>query len=137
FMLQRAIILAGAVAAMLTGSSFAQEAQVASIIHAGRLLADPSNGRVLSEQSILVGADGKVIAIEPGYVTRDGAAVIDQRNRFVMPGMIDSHVHLSSELGPNRLYDSVLLTPADAAMRALANGRITLNAGFTTVADLG
>ena len=136
-MLQRAIILAGAVAAMLAGSSFAQEAQVASIIHAGRLLADPSNGRVLSEQSILVGADGKVIAIEPGYVTRDGAAVIDQRNRFVMPGMIDSHVHLSSELGPNRLYDSVLLTPADAAMRALANGRITLNAGFTTVADLG
>ncbi len=140
-MLQRAMILAGilagAVAAMLAGSSFAQEAQVASIIHAGRLLADPSNGRVLSEQSILIGADGKVISVEPGYVTRDGAAVIDQRNRFVMPGMIDSHVHLSSELGPNRLYDSVLLTPADAAMRALANGRITLNAGFTTVADLG
>lgn len=136
-MLRRALILAGAIAAVLTGSSFAQDARVASIIHAGRLLADPSNGRVLTEQSILVGADGKVIAVEAGYVTRDGATVIDQRNRFVMPGMIDSHVHLSSELGPNRLYDGVLLTPADGALRALANGRTTLNAGFTTVADLG
>jgi imidazolonepropionase-like amidohydrolase len=135
-MMRRAFILAAA-AAMLAGSSFAQDAPVASIIHAGRLLADPGNGRVLSEQSILVGADGRILAVEAGYVTREGAHVIDQRSRFVMPGMIDSHVHLSSELGPNRIYDSVLLTPADAALRAAANARTSLNAGFTTVADLG
>jgi imidazolonepropionase-like amidohydrolase len=137
-MLQRALILAGAIAAVLTGSSFAQDAQVASIIHAGRLLADPSNGRVLSEQSILVGADGKVIAVEPGYVTRAGATVIDQRNRFVMPGMIDSHVHLrNSERNISQIVDAVTLTPSDLALRAAQNARVTLNAGFTTVADLG
>jgi len=136
-MLQRAIIAAAALAAALTGSSFAQDAQVAHIIHAGRLLADPSNGRVLTEHSILVGADGKVIGVEPGYVTRAGANVIDQRNRFVLPGLIDSHVHLSGELGANSLMDSVTLTAADAALRAAENARKTLNAGFTTVADLG
>jgi imidazolonepropionase-like amidohydrolase len=132
------MVLVGAMAAVLAGSSFAQDAPApATVIHAGRLLADPSTGRVLSEQSILVGADGRIIAVEPGYVTPAGATVIDQRARFVMPGLIDSHVHLASELGPSRIYDGVLLTPADAALRAASNARITLNAGFTTVADLG
>ncbi|MEZ5961066.1 MAG: amidohydrolase family protein [Hyphomonadaceae bacterium] len=140
-MLQRAMTFAGAVAALalLAGSSFAQdqEPQVASIVHAGRLLADASTGRVLTEQSILVGADGNIIAIEPGYVTRDGATVIDQRNRFVLPGLIDSHVHLTSELGPNQLIEEVTLTAADGALRGAENARTTVMAGFTTVADLG
>ncbi len=141
-MLQRAMTFAGALGALalLAGSSFAQEAagpRVASIIHAGRLLTDASTGSVLTEQSILVGADGNIIGIEPGYVTRDGAIVIDQRNRFVLPGLIDSHVHLTSELGPNQLLEEVQLSVADQAMRGVENARTTLNAGFTTVADLG
>ncbi len=140
-MLRRTLTLAGALGALavLTGSGFAQEAapQVQSIIHAGRLLADPATGRVVTEQSILIGADGRIVSIEAGYVTRDGATIIDQRQRFVLPGLIDSHVHLSSELGANRIYDPVLLTAADAALRAAQNGRTNLLAGFTTVADLG
>ncbi len=140
-MLQRAITVAGALAATLlfAAPSAAQDAspQVATIIHAGRLLADPANGRVLREQSILIGADGRVVGVEAGYVTRDGAEIVDQRTRFVLPGLIDSHVHLRSELSAQRLYDPVLLTPADAALRAAQNARTTLMAGFTTVADLG
>jgi imidazolonepropionase-like amidohydrolase len=141
-MLQRAMTFAGAVAALalLAGSSFAQEQaqpQVTSIVHAGRLLADASTGRVLSEQSILIGADGNILSIEPGYVTREGATVIDQRNRFVLAGLIDSHVHLTSELGPNQVIEEVTLTASDAALRGAENARTTLNAGFTTVADLG
>jgi imidazolonepropionase-like amidohydrolase len=140
-MLQRAMTFVGAAAALalLAGSSFAQEQapQVASIIHAGRLLADASNGRVLTEQSILVGADGNIIAIESGYVERQGATVIDQRNRFVLAGLIDSHVHLTSELGPQQIIEEVTLTASDAALRGAENARITLMAGFTTVADLG
>jgi len=137
-MLRRTLILAGALA-LLAGSGFAQEAapQVQSIIHAGRLLADPATGRVTTEQSILVGADGRIISIEAGYVTRDGANIIDQRNRFVLPGLIDSHVHLSGELGANQLLEEVQLTASDAALRGAANARTTLLAGFTTVADLG
>ena len=140
-MLKRVMTFAGAVAglALLAGSSFAQdqEQRVASIVHAGRLLADASNGRVLTEQSILVGADGNIIAIEAGYVTREGATVIDQRNRFVLAGLIDSHVHLTSELGPNQILEEVTLTAADGALRGAQNARTTLMAGFTTVADLG
>jgi imidazolonepropionase-like amidohydrolase len=136
-MLRRTLLAAGALAA-LTTSSFAQDTpQVASIIHAGRLLADPASGQVLREHSILVGADGRVIGIEAGYVTRPGAAIIDQRTRFVLPGLIDSHVHLTSELGPNQFLEEVQLTESDAAMRGVENARKTLMAGFTTVADVG
>lgn len=140
-MLQRGKLIIGALGALalLAGSSFAQETQpeVARVIHAGRLLADASNGRILTEQSILVGADGRIIRIEAGYVTPAGAEIIDQRNRFVMPGLIDSHVHLTGELGPNQLLEEVQLTSSDAALRGAQNARTTLNAGFTTVADLG
>lgn len=139
-MLRRAMILAGALAvAALAGSTFAQEQPaVSQIIHAGRLLADPSTGRVLSEHSILVGADGRIVGVEPGYVTRAGAEVIDQRSRFVLPGLIDSHVHLRSvERSPSQIVDAVTLTASDYALRAAQNARTTLHAGFTTVADLG
>jgi imidazolonepropionase-like amidohydrolase len=123
----------------LSASGFAQqtEPRVASIIHAGRLLADASTGRILTEQSILVGADGNIIGIEAGYVEREGATVIDQRSRFVLPGLIDSHVHLTGELGPDQLIEEVTLTAADGALRGAGFARTTLLAGFTTVADLG
>jgi imidazolonepropionase-like amidohydrolase len=141
-MLHRAMAFAGALGALavLAGSSYAQAPAapaVATIIHAGRVLADPSTGRVLSEQSILVGADGKIIGIEAGYVTRDGAAIVDETRRFVLPGLTDSHVHLTSELGPNQLLDEVQLTVTDAALRGAQNARTTVMAGFTTVADVG
>ncbi|MBN8606486.1 MAG: amidohydrolase family protein [Caulobacterales bacterium] len=139
-MLRRSMIFAGALAAMaLGGSSFAQDAgpQVATIIHAGRLLADPATGRVATQQSILIGADGRILGVEAGYIERAGADIVDQRERFVLPGFIDSHVHLTSELGANQLIEEVTLTPADGALRGAENARKTLLAGFTTVADLG
>jgi imidazolonepropionase-like amidohydrolase len=140
-MLRRSILAVGAISAALalTSSGFAQEQapSVASIIHAGRVLADPSTGRVLQEQSILIGGDGRVLSVEAGYVEREGATIINQRSRFVLPGLIDSHVHLTSELGPNQFIEEVTLTESDAAMRGVENARKTLMAGFTTVADLG
>jgi imidazolonepropionase-like amidohydrolase len=139
-MLLRLSTFAAALCALLfsSGSSLAQQAPaVAAIIHAGRVLADPADGRVLTEQSIFIGADGKVQRIQAGYVTAEGAAIIDQRNRFVLPGLIDSHVHLTHELSANQFLEEVQLTASDAAMRGAENARKTLLAGFTTVADLG
>lgn len=139
-MLRRSMILAGALVALAqASSSFAQDTspQVATIIHAGRLLADPATGRVATEQSILIGDDGRFVGIEAGYVNRSGASIVDQRNRFVLPGLIDSHVHLTSELSADQLLEEVTLTAADGALRGAANARTTLMAGFTTVADLG
>ncbi len=137
---RRTIAFASAVCALLfmPASALAQGAAItAAIIHAGRVLADPANGRVLTEQSIFIGIDGKVQRIQAGYVTTEGAAVIDLRGRFVLPGLIDSHVHLTGELGPEQFLEEVQLTASDAAMRGVENATKTLMAGFTTVADLG
>ncbi len=138
-MMHRLAALAGALAAVLalSTSSFAEGPSVATVIHAGRLLADPSTGRVATEQSILVGSDGKIISVQAGYANPPGARVIDLSNRFVMPGFFDCHVHLTSELGPNQLIEEVQQTSSDQAMFGVVNARKTVEAGFTTVADLG
>ncbi len=141
-MLHRMMALAGAALAAfaLSGSSFAQAPigpHVAMVIHAGRLLADPATGAISTEQSILVGDDGKIIGIEAGYVTHGDARVIELRDRFVMPGLFDCHVHLTSQLGPDQLITEVTRTAADDAMFGAMNARKTVEAGFTTVADLG
>jgi imidazolonepropionase-like amidohydrolase len=130
-------LVTAAAALLLAASASAQQPQVAAVIQAGRLLADPSTGRVDRERSILVGADGRVISVEAGYVTRPGARTIDLRNMFVLPGLIDSHVHLTSELGPNQIVDPVVKSEADYAFEGAKNARKTVEAGFTTVADLG
>ncbi|MBL8549083.1 MAG: amidohydrolase family protein [Hyphomonadaceae bacterium] len=134
-------ILAGllATACFAFGQAAAQTsaAPTTTIIHAGRLLADPATGRVERERSIIVRGDGTIEAVEAGYVTREGARVIDLKNRFVLPGLIDSHVHLTGELGPSARLDAMTRSASDQAMFAARNATRTLLAGFTTVADVG
>jgi imidazolonepropionase-like amidohydrolase len=110
----------------------------ATYIHAGRVLADPANSAILSEHTIVVGADGKVLRIAAGYLPAPpGARVIDLKNRFVLPGLIDSHVHILSEGGPTSRLDTVTYSEADWALSGAFFARKTVEAGFTTVADLG
>jgi imidazolonepropionase-like amidohydrolase len=106
------------------------------VIHAGRLLAEPGQAPA-SRQSIRI-ADGKISAISDGFVEPPpGATVIDLKDRFVLPGLIDCHVHLTGQLGPGQrlrfVEDSDPKVGLDGAHRA----RLTLEAGFTTVRDLG
>ncbi len=103
-------------------------------IHAGRLLADPASGQVLTEQTVIVRA-GRIVSITPGYSAASGA--INLRNAFVLPGLIDSHVHLASEQSPESRINRFLKTQSDAAIDGAGNALKTLYAGFTTVADLG
>jgi len=105
------------------------------LIHAGRLLADPATGRVAIEQTIVV-RDGRIAEIRPGYV-RDGGVVVDLSKLFVLPGLIDSHVHLCHENGPNDAMNRVTRTSADWAISGAGFAARTLRAGFTTVANLG
>src|SRR5271156_6542350 len=107
-----------------------------TIIHAGRLLAEPGQAPK-SQQSLRV-ADGKIAAVSNGFIDPPpGATLIDLRDRFVLPGLIDCHVHLTMQLGPGQrlamVEDSDPKTGLDGAQRA----RVTLEAGFTTVRDLG
>jgi imidazolonepropionase-like amidohydrolase len=134
-----AALLAMAAGLACLGAS-AQEPEaspVVTAIHAGRLLADPEIGRVLTEQTILVTADGRIAGIEPGYVSPEGATVIDQRGRFVLPGLIDSHVHLLFESTDRGPATSVTQSSSYTAMRGAQYAQRTLQAGFTTVVDLG
>jgi imidazolonepropionase-like amidohydrolase len=107
-----------------------------SVIHAGRLLAEPGQPAA-TRQSIRI-VDGKITAIADGFIIPPvGAQLIDLKDRFVLPGLIDCHVHLTMQLGPNMrlgfVEDSDPKIGLDGAQRA----RKTLAAGFTTVRDLG
>jgi imidazolonepropionase-like amidohydrolase len=106
-----------------------------TFVHVGRLLADPQSGRVEQEKTLVI-ADGKIVEIRDGY--QSGASrTVDLRDSFVLPGLIDSHVHLTAENGPTAELDALKKTAADSAMDGILYGRRTLEAGFTTVVDLG
>ncbi|MFK0300485.1 amidohydrolase family protein [Brevundimonas sp. NPDC090276] len=143
-------ILTGAVCAValtaaLTGAlpAAAQTAApgtgAVTLIQAGRLLDQP--GRAPRGPSTIVVRDGKVAEIRDGFVDASsypGATVVDQRERFVLPGLIDSHVHLVSDLAGqagflSEITDNLPVHAYSAAM----NARKTLMAGFTTVRNLG
>jgi imidazolonepropionase-like amidohydrolase len=123
--------LAGLFAA---AAASAQEAPV--YIEAGKLLADPGTGRVETNKTIVV-RGGAIVRIDDGFMAHNDGETIDLRDRFVLPGLIDSHVHLGHENGPGDKLRRVSVTAADVAIEGAANARKTLEAGFTTVADLG
>ncbi len=106
-------------------------------IYAGRLLDRP--GQTARGQSTIIVRDGKIVEVRPGLVPPPaGATLIDLSTKFVLPGLIDSHVHLDSDAGGNaRLVERVTSSTATTAYRAAGNARKTLMAGFTTVRNLG
>jgi imidazolonepropionase-like amidohydrolase len=115
----------------------AQAAQRIVVVHAGRLLDRP--GKVPRGPSTIVIRDGRVSQVLDGFVDVPGSQlVIDQRTRFVLPGLIDSHVHLVSDTGGQMgQLEDVQLEDAELAYNALVNAHKTLRAGFTTVRNLG
>jgi imidazolonepropionase-like amidohydrolase len=110
-----------------------------TLVQAGRLLDRP--GQAPRGPSTVVVRDGRIVEIRDGWVDAaafPGATVIDQRERFVMPGLIDSHVHLVSDLGGQAGFLSGVTENLPAhAFRAAENAEKTLMAGFTTVRNLG
>ncbi|MHB8529656.1 MAG: metal-dependent hydrolase family protein [Caulobacteraceae bacterium] len=107
-----------------------------TVIHAGWLLARP--GEAPERRASVRIAEGRITAVAEGFVEPPaGARLIDLKDRFVLPGLIDCHVHLTAQLGPDQrlrlVEDSDPKVGLDAAHRA----RLTLAAGFTTVRDVG
>lgn len=105
-------------------------------VQAGRLLADPATGKVETAKTLVL-ENGKVTRIVDGYVSEPGGKVVDLKDSFVLPGLIDSHVHLTGEQNPNGRLQAVTRSAADDALVGAGFARKTLMAGFTTVADLG
>ena len=107
------------------------------MIHAGTLLDRP--GRDPRRNATIIIQKGKITAVQDGFAKpAAGANVIDLRDRFVLPGLIDSHVHLTSDrAGIEGQLASVSESAALRALEAAWNARKTLDAGFTTVRNLG
>jgi imidazolonepropionase-like amidohydrolase len=110
-----------------------------TLIHAGELLAVPGESP-LKNRTIVIEGD-RIVDIRAGFVSadsfEDGADVIDLRNKFVLPGLMDMHVHLQGELGPNNDRDALKMSDQLMQMRSLYYAMNTLKAGFTTVRDVG
>ena len=108
-----------------------------TFVEAGRLLADPSNGVVQRDKTLVIRGN-QVVEVRDGFVgDASQGRVLGLRHAFVLPGLIDSHVHLTSQQNPNGRLEQVTLSDADRAMVGARYARRTLMAGFTTVADLG
>lgn len=103
-------------------------------VHVGRLLADPANGQVLTNRTVVV-SGGNIVEVLDGF--QGSGKVVDLRNEFVLPGLIDSHVHITFENGPTAQLDAVKKTASDNVVDGVEYARRTLHAGFTTVVDLG
>lgn len=115
----------------------AAAAEQVTVIHAGQLLDRP--GSAPRGPSSVVIRNGKVAEVLDGYQPGPaGATLIDLKDKFILPGLIDSHVHLDSDAGGNAgLIEDMTDSPARAAYRAAGNAKKTLMAGFTTVRNLG
>ncbi|MFN3353243.1 MAG: amidohydrolase family protein [Brevundimonas sp.] len=133
-----ACMLALGFSAALQRPAFAQENSepATTFVHAGRLLADPQSGVVQRDKTLVI-RDGRVVEIRDGFVSDPGGRIVDLRQSFVLPGLIDSHVHITRQQNPNARLMAVTDSEADLAISGAYYARITLEAGFTTVADLG
>jgi imidazolonepropionase-like amidohydrolase len=124
-------------AAAQTATAQAQtRAEAVTVIHAGTLLAVPGE-RPRRNASIIVRGN-RIAEVRDGFVDVPGARVVDLRGQYVLPGLIDMHVHMR---GLDDRLQARLQAPfrdnEDEAYTALLNARRTLLAGFTTVRDLG
>jgi imidazolonepropionase-like amidohydrolase len=123
------IVVAAAIALFLSPlqsqeRKFLAPASQVIAIRAGRLF-DAKAGTLLNNQIVLIRGD-RVADVGGAVQIPQGARVIDLSNATVLPGMVDTHVHVNTGGA----------TPAQRALIALANAQIDLAAGFTTVLDM-
>ncbi len=113
-----------------------------TVIHAGWLLAVPGTSPV-ERQSIIIEND-RISRVANGFISRSelgdkglSARIVDLSQAFVLPGLIDSHVHLASAPEAHSMGNILSQTEADLTLNASYHAQLTLQAGFTTVVDLG
>ncbi|NND15324.1 MAG: amidohydrolase family protein [Eudoraea sp.] len=105
-------------------------------LHCGTIL-DMESGKKWDQKTLII--SGKTIkAIEDGFVeAAEGIKVVDLKDKTVLPGFIDMHVHIEGQSSPTRYIERFTLNEADVALRSTIYAKNTLLAGFTTVRDLG
>ncbi|MEZ7856088.1 MAG: amidohydrolase family protein [Polaribacter sp.] len=101
-------------------------------------LVDTKSGKITSKKTIIVKGN-KILNVMDGYVAPKSttAITIDLKDKVVMPGLIDFHVHVEQEFDRNTRLNNYILNEADIAFNSVGFAEITLLNGFTTVRDLG
>ena len=130
----RPALLAAAVLAALPAAA-STTAPATTALHCGDLF-DAKAGRLIGAHTIVVEGD-RVKSLQPGKVEVPGATAIDLAGHTCSPGWIDLHVHVGQESNPQSYSEGFRLDDVDFALRATHYVRRTLEAGFTTVRDLG
>lgn len=113
-----------------------QAAPTRTIIYAGHLL-DVKAGKVLANQQIVIEGD-KIVSVGPssGPGAKAGYNIINLSNATVLPGLIDAHTHLT--FSPEMFgYQSLGISIPREALTGAKNAKLTLDAGFTTVRNVG
>jgi imidazolonepropionase-like amidohydrolase len=106
------------------------------VIHAGRLI-DGVSKTPRTQVSILI-HDDRIVGVQPGYVSPAGSRVIDLSSDTVLPGLIDCHVHITGQSdGGDTVHEAVTRSRLDDAYLSTRYVRATLEAGFTSVRDVG
>jgi imidazolonepropionase-like amidohydrolase len=119
----------------LSLSPFAAHGTERSTVHAGHVV-DVETGKVLADQAIGV-EDGRIVSISAWNASTASGRVIDWSAYTVVPGLMDMHTHIADE-GPYADPATPLKSnPGRDALIGAKNARVTLQAGFTTVRDVG
>lgn len=127
------ILAALAALATCIGGSLAMAQTI--YVHAGRLV-DVQAGRVLADQRVTVEGE-RIVAVEPWRTPPPGATVIDWSQFTVLPGLIDVHTHLADWGQTDNVAEPLLHSPQEIALIGAHHARQTLEAGFTSVRDVG
>ncbi|MEM6271570.1 MAG: amidohydrolase family protein [Bacteroidota bacterium] len=108
----------------------------ATYLHCGKLI-DGVTDQAQTEMTVVVEGN-TILRVEKGYrKPGKNERAIDLKDRTVMPGFIDLHVHIEKVFNKASYLERFTLNEADIAFRAAKNAKTTLMAGFTTVRDLG
>ncbi|MBN7821677.1 metal-dependent hydrolase family protein [Bowmanella yangjiangensis] len=121
---------------LLSLTCISGQSLAATFIHAGQLIS-AANSKVLKNMTVVVDGN-KIVDVQSGYLQPgDGDQLIDMRDGTLMPGLMDMHTHLSSQQGPGAYMERFTLNEADYALKGVSFAQKTLQAGFTTVRNLG
>ena len=115
-----------------TQQSPAPAAPPPSVIHAGHLLA-VKTGKILDNALVTIKGD-RIVSVATGAAP-GGANVIELPNATLLPGFIDAHTHITFE--PNFGYQELGVSIPKEALIGAKNARVTLEAGFTTIRNVG